>query len=171
VLWVCCCRWKLCTGGGGAAIAVADELVLQVLRRGAGEARARTCDRSWRGDGDAADGGSNGVAWDGTACGSVRSVVATLRARARAEHMRQRLTEAMSAGECELRGGKSCCAIAKQLLKCAGAGSGVVLGAGLGPLRHRACGQRHERGQRMQCGCRNDGVLWLNVGAGDAAAA
>ena len=54
------------------AVAVADELVLQMLRRGAIEARARTCDRSWRGDGDAADGDSNGVAWDGVACAGVR---------------------------------------------------------------------------------------------------
>ena len=43
--------------------------------------------------------------------------------------MRQRLTVAMSAGECELRGGKSCGAITKQLLKCAG-GASARLAAG-----------------------------------------
>ena len=43
--------------------------------------------------------------------------------------MQQRPTVAMSAGECELRGGKSCGAIAKQLLKCAG-GASVRLAAG-----------------------------------------
>ena len=39
------------------------------------------------------------------------------------EGMRPRLTVAVSAGECELRWGKSCGAIAKQLLKCAGSAS------------------------------------------------
>ena len=84
-----CCGRCGCAGAdsGGVAVAVADELVLQMLPRGVSEAKARTCDRSWRCDGDAADGDSNGVAWDGTACGSVRSVVATLRVRARAEHL------------------------------------------------------------------------------------
>ena len=45
------------------------------------------------------------------------------------EGMRPRLTVAMSAGECELRWGKSCGAIAKQLLKCAG-GASTRLAAG-----------------------------------------
>ena len=45
------------------------------------------------------------------------------------EGMRPRLTVAMSAGECELRWGKSCGALAKQLLKCA-SGASARLAAG-----------------------------------------
>ena len=47
------------------------------------------------------------------------------------EGMRQRLTVAMSAGECKLRGGKSCGAIAKQLLKCAGGASARLAAGGI----------------------------------------
>ena len=53
--------------------------------------------------------------------------------------MQQRPTEAMSAGECELRGGKSCGAIAKQLLKCGGASARLAAGEFEAALEWAAC--------------------------------
>ena len=56
-LWVRWYRWQRCASVGGVGVAVADELVLQMLRRGASEARARTCVMGWRGDGEPSNGG------------------------------------------------------------------------------------------------------------------
>lgn len=56
-LWVCKCRSRRCARVGGVAVDVADEFALQTLRRGASEARARTCVRGWQGDGEPSNGG------------------------------------------------------------------------------------------------------------------
>lgn len=61
---MCWCRCQPCTGGGGVAGAVADELALQMLRRGASEARARTCERSWRGYGEPSNGGMRAAEYE-----------------------------------------------------------------------------------------------------------